>query len=84
MSTRCFERHRGCRRRCTRRRRRRLETVASTYEEVLEELGGDLEGDDFLDPDNAEAFEPLSSEEFTEANEVVTAYLDEICAAPGG
>jgi hypothetical protein len=59
-----------------------FDTVIDTYAEVRENLGGDFTAADLLDPDTAEAFEPLSSDEFTEANDTVVAYFDEVCT-PG-
>jgi hypothetical protein len=56
-----------------------FDVALETYQEVFENLGGDLDAVDFLDPDTAEALEPLSSDEFNEANETVSAYLDEVC-----
>ena len=61
-----------------------FETVLETYQEVfdnLEDAGADLnDAFDFTDPDVAEAMEPLNGDDFNEANNEVSAFLDEQCA----
>lgn len=58
-----------------------FQTVIDTYRQVLDDLGGDISTIDFADPDTAEALEALDSDEFTEANEAVGAYLEEVCGS---
>ena len=61
-----------------------FDTVISTYQDVfenMEDAGVDLnDAFDFTDPDLAEAMEPLNSDDFNEANNEVSAFLDEQCA----
>jgi hypothetical protein len=59
-----------------------IDTVVDTYAEVRENLGGEFNITDILDPDTADALDPLNSEEFNEANQVVADYFEEVCT-PG-